>query len=142
MCQKTIFQRGFTLIEVMVTVAIIAILAAVALPSYSDYVTRGKIPEATSALSAKRVQMEQYFQDNRSYVGAPACTADSTTSKNFDFTCTVQTATQFTLQAAGKGSMSGFNYTVTQNDAKASTITASGWAGNGSCWVTQKGGLC
>jgi len=142
MYQRTISQRGFTLIEVMVTVAIVAILAAVALPSYRDYVMRGKIPEATSTLSAKRVQMEQYFQDNRSYINAPACNADTTTSRHFDFTCTVQNATQFTLQAAGKGSMNGFTYTVTQNDAKASTVTASGWTGNTSCWVTQKGGLC
>src|SRR2546425_8114960 len=58
---------GFTLIELMVAVAIVAILAAVALPNYTDYVRRGKIQEATSALLAMRVKTEQYFQDNRQY---------------------------------------------------------------------------
>ena len=69
-------QSGFTLIELMIVVAIVGILATIAYPSYTDYVIRGRIPDATSGLAAKRVQMEQFFQDNRTYVGAPACAAD------------------------------------------------------------------
>ena len=61
---------GFTLIEVMITVAIVAILAAVAIPSYTDYITRSKIQEATTTLLAQRTKMEQYFQDQRTYSGA------------------------------------------------------------------------
>ncbi len=135
-------QSGFTLIEVMITVAIVSIISMVALPSYQDYVVRGKIPDATSNLAIKRVQAEQFFQDNRSYVGAPACTADTTSSQYFDFSCTGVTAAVYTLQAVGKGSMAGFTYTVDQSNAKASTITASGWTGNSTCWVTKKGGTC
>lgn len=135
-------QNGFTLIEIMIVVVIVGILATVAFPAYTDYVIRGKIPDATSTLAAKRVQLEQFFQDNRTYAAAPACNADSTTSQYFDFSCSVQTATTYTLQAVGKASMAGFTYTVDQSNAKATTAVPTGWATNATCWVTKKGGAC
>ena len=81
-------EPGFTLIELMVVVAIAAIITAIALPSYSDYVTRGKIPYATANLATKREQIEQWFQDNHTYVGYPNCTTiDATTAQYFSFSC-------------------------------------------------------
>lgn len=132
------------MIELMLVVAIIGILTAVALPSYKDYVIRGKIPQATSGLAAKRVQMEQFFQDNRTYANGTACTNDTATSQYFTFSCSgVPDSSGFVLQAVGTGSMAGFNYTVDQNNTKTSTITAAGWAASStSCWITKKGGAC
>jgi len=138
-------QAGFTLIEVMITVAIVAILAAVAVPMYRDYVVRSRIPEATSGLASRQVRMEQYFQDTRTYVGAPDCTLNTTESQFFNFSCAASpapSATVFVLQAVGKGGMAGFTYTVNQSSQRATAAVPTGWTASATCWVTKKGGVC
>lgn len=132
-------SNGFTLIEMMIVVAIIAILASIALPSYQDYILRSRIPEATAGLAAKRVQLETFFDNNRTYVGID-CKTGSTA--NFAFSCTTQTTTQYTIQAGGQGPMAGFTYTLDQSNNRTSTISRSGWSGNGACWATRKDGSC
>lgn len=138
-------QEAFTLLEMMVTLVIASILAAIAIPAYSDYVTRGRIPEATASLAVKQVQLEQYFQDNRTYVDAPACATDSSTSQYFDFSCSpAATATSYSLLATGKGAMAGFAYSVNQSNQKATASVPSGWVAHSpnNCWITRKGGAC
>lgn len=136
------------MIELLIVVAIIGILAAIAIPSYTDYIIRGKVPDAASGLSNKQVAMEQFFQDNRTYDAGPGCTSDTTTSKFFDFSCSVAgTTSVFTLQAAGKASMSGFTYTIDQSGAKTTVIAApapANWqtAATQPCWLTGPGGTC
>ncbi len=140
-------HAGFTLIELMIAVGIISILAAIAVPAYTDYVQRGKIAEATSQLATMAVKLEQYFQDNRTYVGA--CAAGTTAplpsgTQYFTYSCPTLTAATFTVQAAGvaaKG-MGGFTYTIAPNNAKATTAVPTGWTANASCWVTRKDGTC
>lgn len=132
-------HAGFTLMEIMVAVVIVAILSAIALPSYRDYVIRGKIPEATSALLLKRTQMEQFYLDRRTYENASACAADTTSSSEFDFSCTAD-AESYTLTATGKASMSGFEFTLDQANTKKTTAVPAGWTTSNSCWVRNKGG--
>ena len=141
MNMKKRMQKGFTLIEVMVTVAIIGILAAVAIPNYSDYVTNSRFAEATSGLANKRIQMEQFYQDNRTYVGGPACANDTLTSTVFTFSCPTLTASTYTIQAVGSGRMTGFTFNVNESNAKATTAVASGWT-TAACWIRGKGGAC
>lgn len=139
---------GFTLIELMVTVAVVAILAAVALPSYKDYVIRGKIPEATNALATLRVQMEQFYQDNHTYVGACASgtVAPLPTATDFTFSCPAAnlTSTTFRAVATGTGSMNGFVYTVDESNNHATTgVPDSSWGTvPATCWIVKKGGGC
>jgi type IV pilus assembly protein PilE len=142
-------HRGFTLIELMIAVVIVAILAAVALPSYNNYVRRGKIAEATANLSMMRVKLEQYFQDQRSYVGA--CAAGTVAplpsgndAKYFTYSCPVAslTATGFVVQADGVGDMAGFTYTIDQTNLRKTVSTGWGTCANTACWVVRQDCSC
>src|ERR1700676_5455995 len=92
--------RGFTLIEVMIVVAIVAVLAAIALPNYADYVRPGKIIEATQRLSEARTKLEQWFLDNRTYVGGcaepPQKLGNLGGNSPFSLACNAPDATHYT----------------------------------------------
>lgn len=152
-------SQGFSLIELMIVVAIIGVLASIAIPNYNEYIQRSRITRAVAALSDMRVKLEQYFQDNRTYVDA--CAAGTVAplppaGDNPDFTisCPTLTATAFVVQADGDGAtasgkMSGFLYNVNQANAKSTTLSnaagkaSRGWSGSGNaCWVISKGGGC
>lgn len=145
-------SSGFTLIELMVVVAIIGILAAIAMPSYRNYAVRGQLIDATTLLAAGRADMERYYQDNRTYAAVggivPPCSSSlpeaRRTQGSFVLTCATATAAAYTLTATGGGNMSAFVFTVDQVDARSTTITGgpSGWSSSGTCWVTKQGQTC
>jgi len=134
--------RGFTIIEVMIVVAIVAILASVALPSYTSYMQRSKIQEATSNLLAMRVRMEQYYQDQRSYVGAcqPGTVAPIPQGlKNFQIICNIANANAYTITARRVADMSQFSYTIDQGNNRVTVAAPTGWGAPTNCWLTKKG---
>src|SRR5438270_13553305 len=84
---KRSIQQGFTLIELMIVVAIIGILAAVALPAYQDYTVRSKLSEAVIAGSAFKGMMSEAFQtDSVAGLNAAAATRNGQPSTVFPYT--------------------------------------------------------
>jgi len=138
-------SRGFSLIEVMIAVAIVGILSAVALPSYRDYVTRGRLVEVTNALSDARVRLEQFYADNRSYGGGGGgCGPAMPPAESFTITCALTNAGQgYALTGSGTGPMSGFVYTLDQANRRATVSFGSHWgsvpADGATRWLLRRG---
>jgi type IV pilus assembly protein PilE len=141
-------ESGFTLMEVMITVCIVAILAAIAVPAYQDSVTRGKLIDATVRLGDYRSQMEKWFLDNRTYQNGGACgvPAPAPAAKDpFALSCAAPSATTYTLTATGRpagGMSSAFTFTVDQANQRTSSGDGGSWAGNATCWAVRKDGSC
>jgi len=134
-------QRGFTLIELMITVAVLGVLSMIAVPSYTDYLRRGQAQEAPGALSDFRTRMEQYYQDNRKYGTAGTCGAALPAAKYFDFACETNSSDQtFLITATGKGNLvTGLAYTINELNAQGSSCSSCAWNFSPQAvWVLRK----
>lgn len=131
-------RRGFTLIELMITVAIVAILAAVAYPSYLSYIARSKRAAAESYMLEVTGLQQRYLLDAREYadsLSALSTTPPTTVAGSYTIATAAPTALTFTVTATPAGAQ------VT-NDAKCGTLTidqngtksASGSGGAAACW--------
>ncbi len=131
-------QRGFTLLELMITVVVVAILASVAYPSYTDFVVRSKRAEGKAALLDVAQALERHFTNNNAYPTTLAAAGART------FSGENAAKAAYTLAIAGGGS----SYTVTatpangHSDPKCGNLTLnqqgvrgkSGTASLGECW--------
>ncbi len=124
-------HAGFTLIEVLIVTAVIALLASIAYPSYKSFIRKGHISDALSELSKLRLEMEQRYQQNRSYqdtdINNPGqCATTKINSRYFSYSCTTTSRTTFIWTASNLtspmlGTLNSYQYTIDQDGTRQTT---------------------
>lgn len=139
-------DSGFTLIELMITVIIAAVLAVVALPAYRDHSLRAQVTQAFSQMAAVSLRLEQFYQDNRSYAVKNDCGVPMPASDYFSYACVPDKIGQsYLLTASGiadRGTQD-FSYTLDQSgNARTLTLPEDWGTAPVNCWIAKKGMAC
>lgn len=134
------FQQGFTLIELMIVVAVIGIITAVALPSYQEHVVRTRRVAAAGCLLELAQFMERQYTTTMTYSGAvlttPSCTNELAGSYTFAFATAEPTATTYIIDAAPAGAQTKDTKCATISVNQAGQKTSSGTLSSSDpiCW--------
>ncbi|GHU10853.1 pilus biosynthesis protein [Betaproteobacteria bacterium] len=141
-CRREKRARGFTLIELMIVVAIVGILGAIAYPNYAEYIRRATLLEASDLLTAGKSAMDQHYLNYRNFNGTTPCVTRE--GKSFKVECT-RNSLNYTFKATGKTGTraAGFVYQIDQAGSRTMTASSvSGWPASANCWLFKKGESC
>jgi type IV pilus assembly protein PilE len=133
-------QRGFTLVELMVAVAVMGILSAIAYPSYSSHVRQSRTADAVALLALYQLSMEQASQDNGNY-GVETCAVTvPAATPYFELSCVLGAGGQtYVATATGTNAMTGNTYTINEAGTKKTTAFVEPVTLPAACWLTREG---
>jgi len=131
-------QSGFTLMELMIAVAIVSILALVSVPLYTQYIERSKNSAALAALSGLTVRMEKNYLDFRKYTDDSGCAIDAPISDDYSYSCASDGQTYTWTATSDDGD---FKYSINEKFEKATLTFAGDSISSSNCWMIL-GGEC
>lgn len=137
---KTTGQQGFTLIELVVTMLIVAILAAIAIPAYTDYTMRARRAEAKTALLRLQNEQEKYYLNNNKYATDVVDILGTATTENGLYTIAINApdaAAGYTATATATGIQASDTDCATisvSSTGERTAATSGGTANNEECW--------
>ena len=143
-------RRGFTLIELMIVVAIIGVLAAVALPAYQDYTVKARVSEVVLAASTCRTAITEAVQTSTTLPGANSWGCEATGSAPSKYVASIQTSATGVITVTSQNLGSGITGAIQLepcNDSAASTFATCNQPGAGGtvavwlCGPAQTSGL-
>ena len=123
-------QKGFTLVELLIAVAIIGILASIALPSYQNYVRTSKRAEAKSDILKIQLGMERWRANNTTYPSTLSNAGFTDNNNYYDYSISGATGSAYTITAAATAGTSQVNDT----GCTSLSINQSGTKSPASCW--------
>lgn len=139
-------QAGFTLIELLITLVVVGVLTAVAVPAYGNYMLRTRLTDAYAGLAGVQPLAEQYWANEHKFNGLADAAGFPADTENFTYSVTAESDTAYTVTATGRNGAAGFRFTIDQNGRRTSALSttriAEGWTASNSCWVGDKGGKC
>ena len=131
-------QQGFTLIELMIVIAIVGILAAIALPAYQDYTVRAKMSEALANLAEAKTTVAEYYSANN-YMPADATVAGINTSRNTDIVASILYASSSNLPVLTAAVQASVIPGDTAGTAYTFELSGTTGAGNRIIWKCKPG---
>lgn len=143
------YQDGFTLLELLIVIAIIGILSGIALPAYKDYTRQGHLSAAASTLSMLANQLESHYLETRRYSNdQDICDIPDSSDDYFNYTCTLQNDSdqQYLLSASSTSKLSASKtiiLSLNEQGIKSTRIlTGSNASEEFQCWILSSSGDC